>query len=85
MMPNNHLSKAHLVLLGTLLMSTLLSSMQYSLANAQQGSSQKSSTLTETRPKKILAYGSFLTGQSDFMIEVAATIASKGPELRQVY
>ena len=85
MMPNNYLSKAHLVLLGTLLMSTLLSSMQYSVANAQQGNSQKSSALTETRPKKILVYGSFLTGQSDFMIEVAATIASKGPELRQVY
>jgi len=30
-------------------------------------------------------YGSFLNGNVDFMVDIAATVASKGPELRKVY
>ncbi|CDW78088.1 antennal-enriched udp-glycosyltransferase [Stylonychia lemnae] len=51
------------------------------LLSSIQGQSQPK----QDGPKKVLVYGSFLNGQVDFMIDVAATIASKGPEQREVY
>jgi len=48
------------------------------------GMIQEAQTLEDSF-RRVLVYGSFMNGNVDFMIDIAATIASKGPQWRKVY
>eukprot|EP00347_Sterkiella_histriomuscorum_P010395 403376465 len=64
---------------------TFINSAPTSTDSKSASASASSKVQESSGLKKVLVYGSFMSGQQDFMIEVAAAVASKGIDQRQVY